>query len=137
MNSKRIAALGCRAHSGWAAIVVIAGTPDAPEVVSRRRIENADAGIKQPYHAAEPLPFEEAKALIRTCTEGTRQLTRKAIRGLLDDMLEKGYKIAGCGVALGSGRTLPELKSILASHALLHTAEGEFYRHALVDAGEH
>src|SRR5262249_46704682 len=38
---------------------------------------------------------------------------------------------------LGSGRVLPELRSILASHALIHTAEGEFFRKALVEAGEH
>ena len=38
---------------------------------------------------------------------------------------------------LGSGRSLPALEAILASHALLHTAEGEFYRQALVEAGAH
>jgi hypothetical protein len=32
---------------------------------------------------------------------------------------------------------LPALDKILASHALIHTAEGEFYRNALVEAGEH
>jgi hypothetical protein len=31
---------------------------------------------------------------------------------------------------------LPDLAAILASHALIHTAEGEFYRDALVGAAE-
>src|SRR5712692_8847232 len=59
------AALGLRAHSGWAALVVVAGSlrstavlsvpsvPSAPCVINRRRIELAAPGIpKQPYHAA-------------------------------------------------------------------------------------
>ncbi|PYX85485.1 MAG: hypothetical protein DMG68_17900 [Acidobacteria bacterium] len=37
-------------------------------------------------------------------------------------------RLCGCGVLTASGRTLPELASILASHALIHTAEGEFFR---------
>jgi hypothetical protein len=32
---------------------------------------------------------------------------------------------------LASGRPLPALESILASHALIHTAEGELFREAL------
>ncbi len=49
----------------------------------------------------------------------------------------KAYEAVACGVVLGSGRVLPALDKILASHALIHTAEGEFYRNALVEAGEH
>jgi hypothetical protein len=35
-------------------------------------------------------------------------------------------------VVLGSGKALPGLDKILASHALIHTAEGEMFREALV-----
>ena len=35
-----------------------------------------------------------------------------------------------------SGRTLPSLEKILASHPLIHTAEGEFFRHAVSQACE-
>jgi hypothetical protein len=57
------AALGLRAHSGWAARVAMAGTARGPAVVERRRILTADPAIrgsKQPYHAAEG--WELAKA---------------------------------------------------------------------------
>src|SRR5947209_4124817 len=43
------AVLGLRAHSGWAALVALAGPADAPQVVDRRRIEMAEGEeAKQP-----------------------------------------------------------------------------------------
>jgi len=136
----RRAALGLRAHSGWAALVALAGSPESPDVIHRRRIETADPAIpgsKQPFHAAEPLKLPDAEALIKKCTESTRRLSRQALQATIGDLRKKGFEVAGCGVILGSGRSLPALEAILASHALLHTAEGEFYRQALVEAGEH
>jgi hypothetical protein len=49
----------------------------------------------------------------------------------------QGYRVAGVGILFAAGRSLPELPQILKSHALLHTAEGEFYREVLVSASEH
>jgi hypothetical protein len=40
--------------------------------------------------------------------------------------------VTGCGIVLGSGKALPGLEGILASHALIHTAEGEMFREVLV-----
>ncbi len=37
---------------------------------------------------------------------------------------------------MGSGSTLPSLEKILASHALIHTAEGEFFRTVIREACE-
>ena len=136
----RRAALGLRAHSGWAALVALAGSSESAMVVVRRRIETADPSIrgsKQPFHAAEPLDLQDAEALITKCTESTRRLSRDALKTAIGDLRGKGFEVSACGVILGSGRTLPPLPAILASHALLHTAEGEFYRQALVEAGEH
>jgi hypothetical protein len=139
-GTARRAALGLRAHSGWAVLVAISGSSEAPDVIHRRRIVTADPeirGSKQPFHAAEPLKLLDAQSLINECTESTRRLSREALREVITDLREKGLEVIGCGVILGSGRSLPALEAILASHALLHTAEGEFYRQALVEAGEH
>jgi hypothetical protein len=136
----RRAALGLRAHSGWAAMVALTASSESAEVIDRRRIETADSSIrgsKQPFHAAEPLKLQDAEALIKKCTESTRRLSREALQSAIADLRGKGFDVSGCGVILGSGRSLPALEAILASHALLHTAEGEFYRQALVEAGEH
>lgn len=136
----RRAALGLRAHSGWAALVALAGSSESVMVMVRRRIETADPSIrgsKQPFHAAEPLKLQDAQALIQKCTDSTRRLSRAALQTAIADLRAKGFEVGGCGVILGAGRSLPALEAILASHPLLHTAEGEFYRHALVEAGEH
>jgi len=121
-------------------LVAIGGNPGSPEVILRRRIENADPeipGSKQPFHAAEPLEFPEAKEFLEECTASTRALSRWAFEGFIDELRRKNYEAVACGVVLGSGRPPPALDKILASHALIHTAEGEFYRNALVEAAEH
>ncbi len=133
------ASVGCRAHSGWAALVAIAGSPASPQVIDRRRIEIADpsiSGSKQPFHAAEPLEFRKAEALLKRCEASTKQMARQALQEAIQDLAGLGYSVASFGIVLGSGRPLPALKSILASHALIHTAEGEFYRNILAETGK-
>jgi hypothetical protein len=46
------------------------------------------------------------------------------------------YRVVGAAVLLASGRPLPPLPKILASHALTHAAEGEFFRAAFRNACE-
>jgi hypothetical protein len=121
------AAVGFRVHSGWAAAVIVAGSKSSPLVVDRRRIELTD-GLKQPYHAAKQLPLTAAESLIERCRESARLWAR---RGL--DEIMRAHPIGACGILLAAGRPLPELAAILASHALLHTAEGEFFRQAIIE----
>src|ERR1035438_7866065 len=128
-------ALGFRAHSGWAAMVAVAGTIDALRVLDRRRIVIADPqtpGSKQPYHAAAELPFPQAEALVRQTIESSRALALEAIAATVKVLRSQGHEVAGCGVLLGSGKALPALAGILASHPLIHTAEGEMFRDVLV-----
>jgi hypothetical protein len=133
-------ALGFRAHSGWAALVALGGPPAAPTVVDRRRIELADAAIegsKQPYHEAEGRKPVEAERVVTRCIESSRALAREALRAVVDDLRGRGHEVAGCGLLLASGRALPQdVHQILASHALIHAAEGEMFRDVLVRAAE-
>jgi len=123
--TKAMAALGVRSHSGWAAYVVLAGNPKAPDIVARGRMELCEQ-CKQPFHEAEPMPFARAAKFIAAC----RTVTAK----LADEALKPIGPVNGCCILTASGRPLPELNAILASHALIHAAEGEFYRDALADA---
>ena len=132
-----LAALGCRSHSGWAAVVALAGPAASPQVIDRRRIEICDTGLrgsKQPYHTAEPMPFADAQAFLERCAGRTSRLATDALQASIGDVHARGYQAAKFGITLASGRALPPLKNILASHALIHTAEGEFYRAALTNA---
>jgi hypothetical protein len=126
--------LGFRAHSGWAAMVAVAGTLNAPVVIDRRRIVIADpltAGSKQPYHAAAGLPFAQAEDLVRQSIESSQALAREAISAEVSTLQSRGHEVAGCAVLLGSGKALPGLAAILAAHPLIHTAEGELFRDVL------
>lgn len=133
------AALGLRAHSGWAAAVAIVGPTSNPVLIDRRIIQLADpqiSGSKQPYHAAEGLAFKEAEQLINKCTRSTYGLAAQGLKTLIADLRQQGLFVVGCGLLLGAGRALPPLAGILASHALIHAAEGELFRLALADACE-
>jgi hypothetical protein len=63
-----------------------------------------------------------------------RLLACRAIRELESRTQEQGVKLTRCGLLLASGRPLPALEKILASHALIHTADGELFREALLHA---
>ena len=131
------AALGFRVHSGWAVLVVLAGPVETPTILDRRRIEIADVemeGSKQPYHAAERLNLREAANLIAACVQASVRLAEKAVKAALDDAIRKSFRVSACGVPIGSGRPLPSLEKILSSHPLLHTAEGELFRNAIMTA---
>ena len=133
-------ALGFRSHSGWAAMIAVGGPVSSAEVIDRRRIEIADPSIRgsvQPYHAAEGLPLEQAEDLITRCRDATRILARCALREAVEELGRKGCEVVVASILESSGRPLPALAAILASHALIHTAEGEFYRHAIREASEH
>jgi len=135
--ARRAAALGLRAHSGWAAVVAVAGTLSRPEILDRRRIEIAERSIPgslQPYHAAEKLPLEKAGKLLERCEAGSAKLAHEALGRLISDLATKGFSIEGFGLLLASGRPLPALASVLASHALIHAADGEHFRGALAQA---
>ena len=128
------AALGFRVHSGWAALVAVAGSFPAPEILDQRRIEIADphcAGSKQPYHAAERLKLEDAEKWIARCTESSTRLAEQCITSALQDLASRGFDVITCAVSDASGRPLPALAATLASHALIHTAEGEFFRNVI------
>src|ERR1019366_8694516 len=128
-------ALGFRARSGWAARVAVAGMIDTLRVLKRRRIVIADPerpGSKQPYHAAAELPFPEAEALVRRTIESSRALSRVAMAATVEALRSQRHEVAGCGVVLSSAKALPGLEGILASHALIHTAEGEMFRDVLM-----
>jgi hypothetical protein len=120
--------LGFRTHSGWAATVAVTGSLEKPVVLERRRIVIA-RGPRQPYHAAEPLPFTEAEALIRKCHEEALEQAVAAIREL-----QREFEATCAGVLVGRPRPIPPLAAILKSHAAIHTAEGLFYREVCIVA---
>lgn len=93
-------------------------------------------GAKQPYHFAESLGIEEAERHLEKCAALSQRLALKTISEMLDAVGNRKYRVVGCAMLLTSGRALPPLSKILASHALIHTAEGEFFRKVVREACE-
>ena len=138
-HNESAAAIGLRAHSGWAALVAVAGTPRSPEILVRRRIELADPkvpGSKQPYHAAEGEKLPKAEKIVGRCAGEARRLAGRAFDEVLAELKKSKHSVVACGLLLASGRPLPGLEAILASHALIHTADGELFRDALAAAAQ-
>ena len=133
------AALGFRMHSGWGVLVAISADADSVEVLDRRRIVTADPvvpGARQPYHFAAGLELREAESYLANCAAVSERLAFEAIKEVVEDLKARRCRIVGSAVLLASGRPLPGLPAILASHALIHTAEGEFFRDAVKKACE-
>lgn len=125
--------LGFAAHSGWTAVVVIGGTRTKPRVLARERFELADeslAGSRQPYHAIEGLPLGEASARLAMLKAFTARLAARGIHTLLQTARAAGLEPAAAGILDSSGRDSRKLEAILASHALIHAADGNHFREA-------
>jgi hypothetical protein len=138
------AAIGIRSHSGWGALVVAAGSPGAIEIVDRRKILITAPNIKgasQPYHFAKAR-FEKdqslsnAESYLAECAAASEQLAWDALGEIIGGARRLDKAVARCAILLAAGRSLPTLPKILASHPLIHTAEGEFFRQALRGAAE-
>lgn len=59
-----------------------------------------------------------------------------ALLELQKELQVREYEVVGSCILLSSARPLPDFEKTLASHALIHTAEGEFFRKAFRDAFE-
>ena len=132
------AAIGVRMHSGWGALVAVGHEAERVNVIQRRRVvvvPTGGRGGKQPYHFAKSLEPEEAENFIREYFDASQSLALTAVRELRNE-LSGQYRLVGCAVLLAAGRPLPPLAKILASHPLIHAAEGEFYREVLLKACE-
>ncbi len=126
------AALGFSVHTGWAAAVVVAGTPRAPRVLARERVELASRD-RFVYHAAAEIELARAEELVARAGASAAARAADAIRRLSGE-----HGVRACAV-VASGAPAPgidPLATILRSHALIHAAEGRLYRDALLAGAE-
>lgn len=129
--------LGFAPHSGWAAVVVIGGTPGNPLVLARERLELTEAtlpGAKQPYHAIEGLPLAQAAARLAKFQASAAMRATSGVRTLVEIARAAGIEPIAAGILDSSGHAGRSLATILASHALIHTADGNHFREALAAA---
>jgi hypothetical protein len=132
-------AFGLKAHSGWAALVVVGGA-ERIDLIDRRRLElvqhDEASWAKQPYHAAEHLPAADARRLVQRGIDAAQRHATRAMRDALTRIEREGHAVSGCAVLMG--RPMPgwTVDEILAVHFRMHKAEGELFRAALVEGAK-
>lgn len=121
-------------------MVAVAVTSDAPLILERRKIVISDPempGSRQPYHAAAGLPLAQAQTRLQDAIASSRALSLASLSEITKLLAAEGHFVEACAILRASGKPLPEIAAILASHALIHTAEGELFRDVLAwAAGE-
>ena len=128
-------AFGLKAHSGWAALIVIGKSGGEYIVIDRRRVELVEeAWARQPYHAADELEPQEARALVKRGIESAHRIALREIRVLLKRERARGNNVTGCAVLVGNPMPGWSTAEILAVHFRMHQAEGVLFRDALAVA---
>jgi hypothetical protein len=119
--------------------VSVPNPKNTPQVIIRRRIELSDprvAGSMQPFHAAKTMELQDAEAFIQSLAKESNAMATTAVREAVATLAAMGYRVTGACVLAGTGRVAANLAATLASHPMIHTAEGDFFRNALRHACE-
>jgi hypothetical protein len=127
-------AFGLKAHSGWAALVVIAHADDGYRVIDRRRIELVgpqDEWAKQPYHAAEAAEAAAAQKLVMHGIDIARASALREMRSAIARCAEQRLRVAACAVLTPAPMPKWSVAEILAVHFRMHKAEGVMFPEAL------
>jgi hypothetical protein len=131
------AAIGFSSHSGWAAVVCVAGSDSSPAVIERSRCLLTSAPLpREPYHDAKRRGLEDAGQIIAAAAQEARALAVEATTSLSASVGAQGYELIAAGVVLGGGRPGVTLSQALSTHAAMHGAEGWLFREALIEASQ-
>ena len=129
--SKAVAAIGFRAHTGWAGAVAV--TPQW-QIIERRRITYEPEPTRFIYHHASEIGPAAAEPLIEAARTQAVKMAQDKIEQLIAAIRGQGKTIVAAGVPGGNNRLPGSLGEILAAHSRIHAAEGAFYRDALANA---
>lgn len=127
-------AFGFRVKSGRAIAVVLAGPPDAPQVLARREIALSDPTVPdsiQPYHAALELTGQKAGKAIERLVKIVRRVSIASVGELVNEWRVAGNEIRGAGLVVGS---LIDPASVRNDHIRAHALEGQLFRVAVQEA---
>jgi hypothetical protein len=123
--------LGFCSRTGSAEAVAVDVRAGAVALVGRWSVDLLDGRTPgQVFHVAQPLPAGRAEALVRRTIETVTAIAT----GRLYELLRGIGGVAAVAVVVGDFPVPDALPKILASHALMHAAEGRLYRDALLDA---
>jgi hypothetical protein len=126
------AALGFTVKSGWAATVLLTGSPAAPHVADSRRIDLSDPAIpesRQPYHAGFGTARSTGAELSRLVSS-VRRFGRRSVMSVVETYAT-AHALTGAGLVVGS---LNDPASIANQHIRIHALEGQLFREVVEQA---
>ncbi|MDB5442583.1 MAG: hypothetical protein JWP73_959 [Phenylobacterium sp.] len=128
------AVLGFRPHTYWTAVAAVAGGPDAPRILVRRRLTFAGPDENFVYHRAAAGDPAAAAALIDRLRTATEANVKREIGALLDDLRRDGVTVRVAVTAAAVAKLPERLEDILSNHSRIHAAEGSFARDVIAAA---
>ena len=130
MTKTQTAALGFRVKSGWAAVVLLTSSGDAPQLADVNRVELSDPRLpetRQPYHATMG-KLETNSIVVSRRERLVRRIAQQSLGTLLAGYRQKGYRIRRAMLVVGS-QIDPTI--IANPHIRAHAFEGRLFRSAV------
>jgi hypothetical protein len=130
-KTSKLVALGLRAKTGRAIVVVLGGAAESPTVLMKTEIQTSDPKIPetaQPYHHVMDLPPEEWEPAVRQFARAIEKVAARALAQLIKQQQANGLEVAGVGIIGAADRNLTRIGS---SHIRAHAAEGILFRRVL------
>ena len=134
LASHDLAALGFRPHTYWTPAAALAGPANAPRLIARRRIVFATGSERMAYHQAAEIGPAGAEALIEGVRLATQRNAAGEIAALLADLRRDGAVVEVAVVPEARPKLPDTVAEIVRVHALMHAAEGVFYRDVVAAA---
>jgi hypothetical protein len=125
-------AFGLKARTGRAILVAVGADGAGTAVVERAQLPLLPAGAFAPYHAAEGLEPEQARASVQRDIDAAHRLAASGIRDAARRIASAGHELRGCAVLVGPGMPPWTTEQIIAVHVRMHQAEGALFRDVLV-----
>jgi hypothetical protein len=119
-------ALGISPHTGWAACVVVSGTPAKPTIMANHVIRYAEDAERFCYHVAAEMDRAAAEQWLE-------QVRRAAVHRAHMQLAPLCAQAGVCAIA-ANDRDPGSFDHILSAHPRIHTAEGCFHRDVLKEA---
>src|SRR5579864_8369790 len=95
------ATVGFKLHTGWGALVAVAGAPGNIRILLRRRLELMPPGEAIPrfvYHEAAELPAADASGLVERAAGACQATARAALQQVLKELRSLDVTIGGAGI---------------------------------------
>lgn len=134
-DSSDTAAVGLRVKSGYATLVLLAGSASEPRVADRRRIELSDPArpeSRQPFHATFGTARTDRRSLDRLI-HVVERCTHRSVADAIHEYQAKRYLPLAAGLVVGSDI---DPATIANPHIRAHASEGRLFRRVATEALE-